>query len=514
MLHLLRTLNDWLAGWLAPVGDFDHFCALVGLLFLLDLLAYLPLFEVFFGLSEDSGFQTRRRGRTLGLGLGWLVAALALMSGQRVCMLAATLFFYCTYRFFYIDRRWSSIRRGGGAPGFMSHWTAFYLLLLQAAAFLDASGALPRWLGSMARIDLGVIMICAGVYKYMIGYLKNDGMEYGRVNPMWGYAWRRYRHRDPAGFHETVSNILGSVVEIGAGLCLLSSHLQVLGAVAISLSFLLVGLLIRLGRLAWLMTLLPALCLPNFGPTLMARVPFHLPTPTWLLAGLTGLSWAFLALLPLVKFTQYFNLFANRSLPQPLQSWLTRYANSVPIIIWRVFTPDVTNFYVRIFAIEGQQERAILTERDYTLHGWTNLWQKLRFWHVTESITLTSIFTTLKYFPSNRELFDQKLLRYADSLAEGRPTPVRFRFEYVSIQKLPPREIAMLPPELVYDDRPELGPNSATRFAFLHVGNFYVNRDNRRVREQKLLQSFDFAAPSRFSPVRESAAPGSYQPRV
>jgi hypothetical protein len=359
----------------------------------------------------------------------------------------------------------------------------------------------------MCRIDLAIIMICAGVYKYMIGYLKNDGMEYGRVNPMWGYFWRSSRGSDPAGFHETAANILGSLVEIGAGLCMLSSRWQVLGAFFISLSFVLIGLLIRLGRLAWLMTLLPALCLPGTLPSLVERTPFNLHLPWIVTAALVALTGAFLAVLPLVKFTQYYNLFANRNLPQPLQRWLTRFANAVPIIIWRVFTPDVTNFYLRIIAIEGSTERAVLTEQDYGLGAVGNWRLRLRFWHVTESIALTSVFTTLKYFPSNRELFDQKLLTYADSLGL---TAEKFRFEYVSIQKRSVAEIVAMPRERVYDPI-DFPPGPGKRFAFVHVGNFFVNRRTRKVFEQKLVEGFDFSAPSRFSPVRESAAPGSYE---
>jgi hypothetical protein len=514
-LSFLTSINAALAALLAPLADFDHFLALVGALFFLDLLAYLPMFEPFFGSSSklDPSCEGRPMS-SLSLQLLWLASALALMAGGRVLKLAASIFFYATFRHFYINSRWSSIRRGGGAPGFMSHWTAFFLVLLQLSTFLDGTGWLTHRMATMARLDFAVIMICAGVYKYMIGYLKNDGMEYGRVNPLWGYRWRRDRHIDPAGLYETFSNIMGSLVEITSGIMMLHRGTEVIGATMISLSFVFIGTMIRLGRLAWLMAVLPLIYCPNFETSLVSATPFSLPLPGPVIAALGALALAYMMTLPLVKFTQYYNLFANRNLPQPLQRWITSFANAVPIIIWRVFTPDVTNFYVRIYAIEGEREVPILCEDTYGLRDWQRPWRKLRFLHVTESIALTSVFTTLKYFPSNRELFDQKLLTYARTLGQGLK---KLRFEYVSIQKLPIEQIALLPQGSVYGDHDGSSARRAdgrskvgNRFAFVHVGNFYVNLEKGRVYEEKLLPGFDFSAPSRFSPVRESAAPGSY----
>ncbi|MFN8608116.1 MAG: hypothetical protein U0931_11335 [Vulcanimicrobiota bacterium] len=463
---------------------FDLFCRLVGFLWLLDLVCYLPMFAVFFGKIEKSGYQQSNSGYTGKLKLGWLLAGLGMMSGHRLLMLAGTCFFYVLYRHYYIDSRWSSIRRGAGAPGFMSHWTAMYLGLLQMASFLDASGALPEQFLFQMRIDFAVIMICAGVYKYMVGYWHHDGMEYGCVNPFWGYFWKLFLRLNPSHWAFRGQNILASGVEIAAGLLMLHPKTRVLGAVSISLSFLYVAALIRLGRLAWLMTLLPFCFFPEIGPSLMEGTPLHVQTPAALLQGLNALSWAFLAVLPLVKFTQYYNLFANKSLPGPLQKLVSTYANQVPIIMWRVFTPDVTNFYIRIYSEDPEQP--VLDEKVLSLSSWKNPLLKLRFWHVTESIASVSVFTTLKYFPSNRKLFEDKLIRYSQSLQ----LPARrLRYEYVSIHKLP------------------------DRFIFVHVGNFRVDLDQLSVSEEKLRPDFDFTAPSKFSPVRESAEVGSFTPR-
>ncbi len=470
--------------------NFDSFCALIGGLWLLDLLAYSPIFSVFFGKIEARGYRGLNRRWVLGLQLAWGASALALIWGGQFTRLLATVFFYALFRHFYIDSRWSSVRRGGGAPGFMSHWAAFYLLILQLSALLDSGGGLSEKVCWMMQVDFAVIMICAGTYKYMVGYMHHDGMEYGRVNPLWGYLWEFHRNQNPTGLYVRFTNFMAFAVEIAAGILMLIPGYQWLGAIAISLSFFYVALEIRLGRLAILMSVLPMIYATGFHASLMAQSPVHLPTPTWLLGYLSWLPVAFVALLPLVKCQQYLNLFSNRTLPQPLQGWLSTYANQVPIIMWRVFTPDVTNFYVRIYEEEPATGRSfpICDERTLNWRSWGNLWLKLRFWHVTEAIALVSVFTTLKYFPSNRKLFDQKLLTYSRSLeyALGRPVE-HLRYEYVVIRK------------------------GKERFLFDHVGNFFVDLGRAQVREEKL-EDFDFAAPSRYSPVRESVAPGSFTP--
>ncbi len=454
---------------------FDLFCQLLGALWLLDLVCYLPMFSVAFGKIEDRGFAGENPRWTHSLIIAWLIAGLALFTQTR---LVASLFFYVLYRHFYIDTRWSSIRRGFGAPGFMSHWTAFYLLILQMAAYIDPH--LADQVLTVMRIDFAVIMICAGTYKYMVGYLHHDGMEYGCVNPFWGYFWRftlRYCH--PRGWYFRVMNHLASGVEFAAGLMMLFPATRALGAVAISLSFIYVGILIRLGRLAFLMAVIPIIYLPGFAPPI---APYHLGGA----ALFQPLIWLFLALLPCVKFLQYYNLFGNKSLPQPFQKWLATYANFVPIIMWRVFTPDVTNFYVRIY--EENPERPLCTDDTFSLKHWS--WLKLRFLHVTESIASVSVFTTLKYFPSNRALFNDKLIKYSLSIQHALNRPVeKLRYEYVAITK------------------------QEDRFAFWHVGNFRVDLNTHQVTEEKLVPEFDFAAPSKFSPVRESTAPGSFTPK-
>src|SRR5207253_7938685 len=119
----------------------------------------------------------------------------------------------------------------------------------------------------------------------------------------------------------------------------------------------------------------------------------------------------------------YYNFFVRRSLPQPFQRLLEVYTNFFGIIMWRVFTADLINFFPRIYRQpRGGGERALISR-----YGWRA--GSLRYSHVGESITLTCLFTTLKYYPSQDRLFTDRLLRYARTV----PCPVDsvLVFEYV-----------------------------------------------------------------------------------
>jgi hypothetical protein len=187
---------------------------------------------------------------------------------------------------------------------------------------------------------------------------------------------------------------------------------------------------------------------------------------------------------------QYLNLFAKKELPRPFQQLLTRYANFVPIIMWRVFTPDVTNFFIRIFAVDRKSGAATALLHEDTTYAYRELGRfawSMRFLHVTESIALTTVFTTLKYFSSQRALFEERLLAYAATLGGG--DDALFKFEYVAILK--------------GDDE----------FEYLPVGEFTVDLAARTVTERRAVPDFDFAAPARYSHIKETIGFGNYVPK-
>jgi len=451
------------------VANLGFFRTLLGALFLIDLLCYLPYARVCLG----RGYWGKSwPGNDLTLGaiiLLWALGGLSLLTGTYP--FAGTLVLLMLFRHYYVANRWKNLFRGGGAPGFMSNFAIMHLLSFELAAALDPGGSLSIIAVAVFAVDLGAILLDSGSYKLLSGYLKSEGMEYGLANPMWGYWYRIFRRLPPNGLLLKGQDVTAAITQAGGFLYLIP--------------------LVRLGRLAALMAVLPLPLLLQLPVAVSGATELPVASAPGLAAQIQAVVLiAYVVLLPAVKTMQYLNLFVGRSLPRTLQSWLTGYANSVPIIVWRVFTPDVTNFFIRIHAIDAAGEARIVLSEDgtYAYRGLRRWRSAARFLHVTESIALTTVFTTLKYFPSRRDLFEERLVAYARSLELRDAAAVRF--EYVAIVK------------------------ASSQMRYDTVGEFTVDLATGAVGERKIDPAFDYSRRANFSHIKESTGFGSYLPKA
>ena len=470
------------------VPNLDLFRTLLGVLFLLDLACYLPFARVALGPGYWKRSWPSSDGMLVIVLVAWALGALSLITG--IYAFAGTLVVLVLFRHYYVANRWKNLFRGGGAPGFMSHFAVLHLASFQLAGALDPTGSLAIVALVAFSVDLGAIMLDSGSYKLLSGYVYSEGMEYGLANPMWGYWFRLFRRIDPRHFLLRAQDLIAAVGEIVMGLAMIVFPLRGVGAVICMLSFIYLLPLIRLGRLAALMAVLPIPLLPDLPiPALPATGLPLASAPGWPAQAMAIVLIAYLAVLPAVKIVQYLNLFQRRAFPPLIQRWLARYWNAVPIIMWRVFTPDVTNFFIRIHARDAAgRETTVLSEDGIYAYRDLGPWQRAsRFLHVTESIALTTVFTTLKYFPSRRDLFEERLVSYARSL--GLRDAASVRFEYVAIRK------------------------SGRALAYDPVAEFVVDLASGAVRERRLDPAFDYSRAARFSRIRESTGFGSYLPR-
>jgi hypothetical protein len=214
--------------------------------------------------------------------------------------------------------------------------------------------------------------------------------------------------------------------------------------------------------------------------------PFAAPPQEGLLAGwlvtlVATLLWTYVVLLPFAKFGQWWNFLGRTRLPGFLQPLLERYTNFFGIIIWRVFSVDVTNFYIRILIEDPDGKRTV-----YSRPGRFDPAVDFRYTHVGEFICVTSLFTTLKYYPSNDGIFQMRLSRYARTV----PCPAGSRviFEYVSMNK------------------------DNDRFGEKLVAEYTFDPASGQIAERLLDPGFSARAASPVSPVHEGVTPGSYAP--
>ena len=105
---------------------------------------------------------------------------------------------------------------------------------------------------------------------------------------------------------------------------------------------------------------------------------------------------------------------------------------------------------------------------------------------MAECIAVTSVFTTLRYYPSRRGIFTERLLRYARTIPHA--ADERFVFEWVAVVGQP------------------------ERFAFVSVAEYTTDEAAGHVGEVVLSDAVSVHAPAPASPVHEGASPGTYAP--
>jgi len=418
----------------------------------------------------------------------WFASALLLTLGWWTVWAALLNLLLC--RYFFVRMRWKGVLRGMGAPGFMTYWMAAAVFLLEYTA--RYAPQLRSLALLVLQVDFAFIMLSAGLYKLTAGYARNHGMEGGMVNPEWGYWWRFFARRSPNSWIFKVLNQLAWSTEVVAGLLMLFPRTRFIGALLILFSFIFIATQIRLGLLCEMVI---ACCILFFHPgsygdqlasmivpassALQSATASNAPSFINLL--LFAFLVAYLILLPLAHGGLFYNFYARRRLPALLQRALELYTNFFGIIIWRVFSVDVVNFFILIHRRKregGSEERTLVSRYGYG--------GGFRYCHVGESITVTSLFTTLKYYPSNNELFRERLLRYACTVPCAEDSVLDF--EYVSVCK------------------------KEDHFDYVTVAEYTVDPRARTVLERILNESVSVHAAHAASPVFEGVRPGSYAP--
>jgi hypothetical protein len=316
------------------------------------------------------------------------------------------------------------------------------------------------------------------------GYARNHGMELGMVNPEWGYwhrFWRRWRPSHPLF---QILNQSAWSLEVIAGMLMLIPSTRFIGGILMIASFVFIATQIRLCLLCE-MVIVGGLLFA--GPGTVASELIDLvawPTTATVVALPAALEITigaamatYLVLLPVAHGGLFWNFYTGKRLAAPFQQVLETYTNAFGIIIWRVFSADHTNFYPLVYRQKKDGSERVQISHYDQIGG--------RFTHVGECIALTSLFTTLKYYPSDNALFRERLFRYARTLP--RADDEVLIFEYVSIRKV--------------DDA----------FVEVVVAEFEVDLDANTLIEMPIEDDLEYvrkAAPG--SPVRAGTKPGSY----
>jgi len=394
----------------------------------------------------------------------WLAASASMIFNSYP--LIGMAIFIVLYRYAYVSTRYDNLFRGAGAVGLMCWYAVIYLFTLRLVLNLDPSHATFETVLFAIRVDVAIIMICAGLYKGYAGRKTGEGVEYALANPFWSRMHAQFQKINPKHPFAKLQYAIGWLTEILAGVLLLLPGLEMFGALLVIGIFLYVYCTLKLAQLPLLMVVLSFLWLPD-----VSRV-FSLPefqglsftAPEWTASTIKILAVSYVALLILTKFNQYAELYFQLKLPKFFTASFDKFAQVVPIIVWRVFTPDIIDFFVRVQAShkKTQEIRDISNENTvYRFGGGGGFLLRQRFRHVAESVVLSSLMGTRKYFGEESELFRVRAVRYAQSLPlDDEEIAV---LEFVSIRS---------------GDR---------QFEYLPTIRFYINPLEETVREEILV---------------------------
>lgn len=391
--------------------------------------------RLFFRSTEENGYvlenaplQFLYKNKTSNLIFAvWFFSLFLTIEGQYSVIGSFVNLILCHH--YFIRLRWAGLGRGLGAPGFMTFWLAGLIFALEATARYFPS---LRSLTILAfQIDFAIIMFSAGFYKMTAGYIQNNGMELGLVNPMWGYWHKLYNKFSPRSLYIRFLNQMAWLGEIIPAFLMLYPATRFIGGLSIAFAFVFIATQIRLGVLCWQVITcafiffhfdLPFEVLNKFATT----PHLWIEESSYIFNAIKYLIIFYIIARPVSLLALYYNFYAQKRLPNTLQYLLEKYTNFFGIILWRVFTVDVVNFYVMVYKSDGKAEVLL---SDYSNPN------NFRFNQVIESITVTTIFTTLKYFPNNSDLFKSKLITYSKSLTNLLKFNEKLIYKYYLIEK-------------------------------------------------------------------------------
>ncbi|MCE3229977.1 MAG: uncharacterized protein K0S32_4528 [Bacteroidetes bacterium] len=406
------------------------FTKLVGVVFLFDIILLMPFAKRY--LSDpyiENSFFSKKNLSYLATFL-WIESAIALIFSWNILIHA--LLFVVVYRYVFIDKRYKGLARGAGAVGYMPYQAALYIFIRECAM---QSGINSQWVYLVDTAHLAItawMMLNAGISKALNGYLNNKGVQHSLVNPMWGYWPALFSKLNPNHGLFMVMNILGVATEIGSGILLWFPATRELGAIILMLIFVFVLFTIKLQGLCLLMISIPILFVRDLGvyhdtvtpPVILPNILSHVLITVYL---------TICALNVLVSAYQFIRLYTPVLKTIRINKYIDKLAGIVPIFIWRVFTYDVVNTFVKVSYRSNDRKCLMVDDKNYMFGNFKHICTNYRFIHVAESVVLSTLVNQIKY-NQPVEILKKKFFDYCSTLIKPSPNDkVEWIFEKFEI---------------------------------------------------------------------------------
>ena len=386
----------------------------LGVIFFIDLLYFTPWLQMMFGSAYQLNSIITSRARTILLFFIWMLSCANILFQNNAFI--GFLLLSLIFRFFYVESRTSNLFRGGGAVGILpallvSYFTVIELMNVTGLAWINSQYVL-----CIMIIHIGIIMLDSSINKMTSGFFSNQGFQFAFFNPFWSY-WSSvsYLRKLPNSLWKII-NLLIPITQCFIALLIICPTYQYLGIVSLSIGFIFLTFIVRLGTLTILITSFITLFLnlSTFEFTLEYTQLIFLFKNLNIIVLITGLIYLFI--LVFGQLIVWLNFYFSFFLWNPIQNILNKINWHFPILIWRVFTPDVVNLYCKIYEIKNNGIKIPLNKSFYDLSFNAHLLLYLRFFNVAESCVLSSIFNSLKYNNKNYNSVVEKIKQYCSTL--------------------------------------------------------------------------------------------------
>ncbi len=391
-----------------------------GFIFLLDLITFLPYLKRDFGKEYQLNSFIDTKLKAIIFGAVWFVSSLSLMLPMNNWI--APLILCIIFRFFYIHSRPTNLFRGGGAVGMFPAFIATSIFISELMINFNFSWVSISTFLNFMLFHVGVVTLCAGIYKLSSGYLKGEGLEYALYNHMWSYWGFYFKNKKlPPRFLIVITDYFIALNQLIIGILMIFPETRDIGTIMLSFGFLILFLILKLGNLCLLVGVYSLLFIDYFKIYSMSFREYYFLNVLDLAAIEDSLTsvYIFLATSYIsIKLLHYAQFYFRLSLPIPtfLRYLIEKISFYAPILIWRVFSADIINFYIKVEEESKNGNRYRLNPDNFYNRNASNFFAKIRFFHVAESCVLSSIFLSVRYDKKNFEEAKEKLLRYICTL--------------------------------------------------------------------------------------------------
>lgn len=332
---------------LGVMDNYILFKQIFSLILFIETLVVWPRFSYYFGpqVFPRSIFTTPVRIHIFHV---FLLICLVFIFCNYFSVVASFILAVCMRYLFVTDakNRISTL----GAVGHLCFIISAYIFFFDAAFLIDPTHQLTRFLHTILAIEIGTIMMSAGLFKWVLGYFKGNGLEYALVNPSWGKLFFFFNKLRPSSWFIKIHNHAAFALEILSGALFFFPQTRIYGSYLLIAIFTYVFLTVRANILPFLMMALSLLYIPT--------IPFHFPilhdpiqpyaVSSPFILVIKAMFIVYLIIYILFTLFRLYQLKMNVCVPAPLVKPLHFLRAARPFFEWSVFTVQVTDYFITV----------------------------------------------------------------------------------------------------------------------------------------------------------------------